>query len=832
MEQRPSIADLYAGVARTLRFATLMALVVATALVAISAYTSLRVVETSVAFWLNEFEHQVTETVADLVRGDRAVGAMYNRMDLSPDGVVLRSEQAWMIGASIARSPMWQQLQELEPGGTAVGLWSDPADRVRRLTVGYRHEGEPRISVATYAALEFLPRVPDQLSVLLLDQSGTVVVDPQGRLLGDAVTGAPVQWVHDGLIVQAGRSLASSPDVRIVARVEITTPAVALLCMVATLLGLASTLALRGRQLGRRLSGLGAEQGRVTVALEIMDSVSANDQEPRLSEMSDATGRAVDSLSGFSATYAETEQISSAVSHLGRRWQDLVLRVADVHEALGAREQELRGIFDAAVSVGLVLVEDGCVCECSRGAELLFARAHDDLVGHALKSLVHPDDCDLLAQCMAVDDSSLGADLSLMRGNESIPGRVDCYRMPGPNRQVLIVCQDLSERRELEEQLNWSRKMDAVGQLAGGVAHDFNNMLAGISGYAELLSLSAQLTEDERRSLERIVALTEQAARLTQQLLAFSRKATMVHEAVSASDLLNDTVALLRRTLDKSVVIDLAPVDRDLTLHGDRSLIQNALINLAFNARDAMPDGGALRMRASLCDFDSQRAAHARVVPGQYCHIEVSDTGSGIPIELLPSIFDPFFTTKELGKGTGLGLAAVYGTVVEHGGAVEVRSEPGQGAIFDLWLPVVDKGAIETSVVTAGLSPGCGVVLVIDDEADVRRITVGMLEALGYDTAEAENGEEALEMLPDLGAVEAVLLDLVMPRLGGAETLAGLRERCPEVPVVIVSGHARDTRINTLIEQGARAFLAKPFRLGELSAVLSRVIGGLEDASV
>ncbi len=382
---------------------------------------------------------------------------------------------------------------------------------------------------------------------------------------------------------------------------------------------------------------------------------------------------------------------------------------------------------------------------------------------------------------------------------------------------------DITHRRELEAALRQAHKMQAVGQLAGGVAHDFNNMLTAIMAAAEQLrGLGAN--EEQRELCDLVVTAAERAAQLTHKLLAFSRKSKLLNAPVDVHGIIHEAAALLERSIDRRVTVVTKVLASRLTVVGDPGELQNAILNLGINARDAMPNGGELTISTGVHELDEAACATIPfdIVPGRYARISVRDTGTGIAAENLPRVFEPFFTTKPVGQGTGLGLAAVYGTVVEHGGAVTVYSDVGRGTVFHLYLPISEAAPLPKSPPSKA-PRGNGLILLVDDEPLVMSVGKRLLESLGYEVVVAKDGAAGVRAFRDYHTrLVAVLCDLVMPVMSGGDASAEMRRIDPSVPVVICSGFPRDDRAGD-VEPAAQPFLAKPFHLADLASVLSRV---------
>jgi signal transduction histidine kinase/ActR/RegA family two-component response regulator len=380
-----------------------------------------------------------------------------------------------------------------------------------------------------------------------------------------------------------------------------------------------------------------------------------------------------------------------------------------------------------------------------------------------------------------------------------------------------------ADQRRAEEALRQSQKLEAVGRLAGGVAHDFNNLLAGILGYAELLLQQAapgSLVEEGARTSEEAA---RRGAELTRQLLAFARMGKQLEVPVDVHQIVGEVARLLERTLDKriGVVLDLAACRP--FVRGDPTQLQQVILNLAVNARDAMPEGGTLTIAtAEVADGEAEVREVTGGPVGPVLRLTVADTGVGIPAPVRERIFEPFFTTKPEGRGTGLGLATVYGAVRNHGGGVRVESEEGKGARFIVDLPL-GRDAPAPVPPEEAAPRGSGRVLVVDDEEVVRRVAGRLLASLGYEPVEAAGAPEALEWLrANPGGADAVLLDLVMPGLDGRACFERLRALEPGLPVVIASGFAQDGRAQALLDAGAEEFVQKPYRAAELGRALAR----------
>ena len=377
------------------------------------------------------------------------------------------------------------------------------------------------------------------------------------------------------------------------------------------------------------------------------------------------------------------------------------------------------------------------------------------------------------------------------------------------------------ERRRLEEQLLQAQKMEAIGRLAGGVAHDFNNLLTIINGFSQLLLQTAKPEDPWREGLEQIRQAGERGAHLTRQLLTFSRRQVLRPQVLNLNEVLEGLQKMLPRLLGEDIIIqyDLA---QDLGwIKADPGQMEQVVLNLAVNARDAMPHGGTLTVRTANITLDGTQAPKRT---GRYVRLTFQDTGVGMSAQVREHLFEPFFTTKEVGKGTGLGLSVVYGIVQQSGGWIEVESEPGRGSTFILMLPQVEAHPVATEAESPAAPRGSGAVLVVEDNENVRRLTVRLVRELGYSALEASNGPEALELLRRRDVpVDVVLSDVVMPQMNGRELAERARELRPEVRVLLMSGYPQ--RAGRPEAEAAFPILDKPLTLESLARALRQVLG-------
>ena len=378
---------------------------------------------------------------------------------------------------------------------------------------------------------------------------------------------------------------------------------------------------------------------------------------------------------------------------------------------------------------------------------------------------------------------------------------------------LLSLGQDVTERRNLEHQLRQSQKMEAVGQLAGGVAHDFNNLLTLINGYSDLLLGDGHLGANAQTSARAIRDAGERAATLTRQLLGFSRKSLLQPRVLDLNVVVDDTGAMLRRLIGEDIVLTTVLAPRLHHVKIDPSQLNQVLMNLVVNARDAMPAGGRLTLQTAnvMREADDEIDSHRQ--PGPHAMLAITDTGCGMPPEVMSRIFEPFFTTKPVGVGTGLGLAMVFGVVRQSGGDIEVRSTPGEGSSFELYFPAVPD-PVPAKPVTVAMPDVTGVetILIVEDEQNVRELLLRTLARYGYTLLTATDGRDALQVAEShSGVLHLVLTDVVMPRMGGPELVAALRRRRPAVRALFMSGYTDDSVVRHGLMEADVAFIQKPY---------------------
>ncbi len=408
-------------------------------------------------------------------------------------------------------------------------------------------------------------------------------------------------------------------------------------------------------------------------------------------------------------------------------------------------------------------------------------------------------------------------------------GRIVKYDEQGKPARIVGTHTDISQQKEIEERLLHSEKMEAIGQLAGGIAHDFNNQLSSIVGYIELLHEGVHDRPELEKYTDNIMRATKRASDLTTQLLAFARKGKYQSVPVDVHSTIREVISLLQHSIDKRIVLKTHFHASPPYILGDPTQLQNALLNLALNARDAMPKGGELSFATSIVILDKQfcKQSSFELRPGDYLKIEVTDSGWGMDQKTQKHIFEPFFTTKPDGKGTGMGMAAVYGTVKNHKGAIEVHSKTGKGTTIQLYFPHITSkpDRKQQADERIKLSKGSTHILVIDDEEMIRDVGSVMLNSLGYKASLCSNGAEAIEFFKNAWQdIDLVILDMVMPRMSGMETFLELKKINPHVKAILSSGYGADSEVQKILNAGVRGFIQKPFHRKDLSEKIAEVL--------
>ena len=396
-----------------------------------------------------------------------------------------------------------------------------------------------------------------------------------------------------------------------------------------------------------------------------------------------------------------------------------------------------------------------------------------------------------------------------------------------PTGEHILTCEDITEKKHLESQLRQAQKTEAIGTLAGGIAHDFNNILTALMGYATLLQIKMGRSDPLQSYVDQILSASQKAADLTKSFLTFSRKQPLKLAPLDINNAINETKRLLNRLLIEDIELNTSLTEDSTIVMADKSHIDQILFNLATNARDAMPNGGTLTIKTHLVSLDDTFTnMHGFGKPGRYVLIDVSDTGIGMDDTTLEKIFDPFFTTKEVGKGTGLGLATVYGIVKQHNGYIDVKSSPYKGTTFHIYLPAADIAIDEKKQTDKSLIIGHETVLIAEDDLEVRRFISEVLKQSGYKVIEAIDGQDAIDKVRQNTGIDLAIIDSVMPKKNGREAYEQISRIKPNIKVLFMSGHTKDTVLSKGIEEKRFNFIAKPLVFSDLLTKIREVLEG------
>jgi PAS domain S-box-containing protein len=498
--------------------------------------------------------------------------------------------------------------------------------------------------------------------------------------------------------------------------------------------------------------------------------------------------------------------------------------------------------FTAAVlntvgSMVLVLDRDGKIIRFNRTCEEVSGYAFEDVRGsHVWDFLIPPEQVEGVKSVFRNLTSGM------------FPSRYENYWVAKDGRRKLIAWSntallaedgsveyviptgiDITEHRRLEDQFRQSQKMESVGTLAGGISHDFNNILTAIIGYASILRMKMKSDDPLLHNVEQILASADRAATLTQGLLAYSRKQVLNPQPMNLNESIRKVERLLVRLIGEDIELKMILSDKDMTILSDACQIEQVLMNLATNARDAMLDGGYLFIETEQVELDETSAkAYDLAKPGTYAVVSVTDSGMGMDEKTRERIFEPFFTTKEVGKGTGLGLATVYGIVKQHNGTVEVESEIGKGSTFRIYLPAQQAAARATPPIDLPpIKGGTETVLVAEDDETVRKLVASMLEQFGYTVIPAANGEDAVnKFMMNRGKVQLLLLDVIMPKKSGKEVLEKIRIFSPDIKALFLSGYTADiVSQKGLLDKGWN-FILKPVQMNDLLRQVRTILDG------
>jgi len=503
-----------------------------------------------------------------------------------------------------------------------------------------------------------------------------------------------------------------------------------------------------------------------------------------------------------------------------------------INQALRESEEKYRNLVERA-NDGICIVQDEKLKYVNPGLAHILGYTMEELTGSPFVDYFVPEEApkavDYYKRRMAGEDIIAIYETTLRHKNGS---RIDIEINAGITTYMsrpadFVFIRDITQRKRLEDQFQQAQKMEAVGTLAGGIAHDFNNLLQAIQGYSDLLLLDKNKDEPGYRDLQEIRHAGQRASELTQQLLTFSQKVESKLRPVDLNHEVAQVEKLLKRIIPKMIKIELHLADTLSTINADPSQIEQVIMNLGVNARDAMPEGGELIIETEKTTMDEEYCnTHLGATPGDYVLLTVSDTGHGMDKDILEHIFEPFYTTKKTGKGTGLGLAMVYGIIKGHQGYITCYSEPGEGTAFKIYLPTIEQEA-ESEELKEEKMPvgGTETILLVDDEQSIRELGKDTLAKFGYKVIMAPDGESALELYREKKKkIDLIILDLIMPGMGGRKCLEKLLKINPQVKALIASGYSVNEPTKEALEAGARGFISKPYDLKQMLKAVRKAL--------
>jgi len=505
--------------------------------------------------------------------------------------------------------------------------------------------------------------------------------------------------------------------------------------------------------------------------------------------------------------------------------------------ALRESEERHRTLYEQASDGILLMTAEGEIVGLNKAFAQMHGYSEPEMMGMNVKDLDGPEDARVLSDRVRRITEGGTLTFEVMHYHKDghlFPIAVSCCQITLAGKfYVQTICRDITEQKRLEAELRQSQKMESIGHLAGGVAHDFNNILASQILQLDLIQSGVVAPEEIAEAIRQIHADAERAAKLVRQLLLFSRRQVMQPGALDLNEVVNNISKLLRRIIGEDIWMQVRLHPAPLNLVADAGMLEQVIVNFATNARDAMPKGGQLLIEtsaATLTEADAQRLK-AEGGPGAYICLSVSDTGTGIPPEVVSKIFEPFFTTKDVGKGTGLGLASVFGIVKQHKGGIDVDNRPGKGVTFRVYLPTHTASATPPRL-TANqprIRGRAETILLVEDEPSLRKLMIRLLECHGYQVLPAANGVAALELWrQQRDAVALLCTDMVLPEgMSGSELAGHLRAEKPELKVLYVSGYSRDAVENRLNLSAGETFMQKPFLPEQLLETVHRCLNGV-----
>ena len=506
----------------------------------------------------------------------------------------------------------------------------------------------------------------------------------------------------------------------------------------------------------------------------------------------------------------------------------IAMENAMLFERVRKSEERYIDLFENSPDMSHIFNKAGIIISCNQTEATRLGYSKEELIGQSFLKLYPPE-----YQKEAQQNLN-----NIFERNKAIKGLEEKFKAKSGelidasiNTSIILdeagqplvraVARDITEQKKFEAKIIHAQRIDSIGNLAGGIAHDFNNILTSILGSASIMKRKMKHDDTWYRFADIIETAARRGASLTRQLLTFARKSNVQFRPIAVNDIIEETLRLFERSTDKTILIEKKLTDEVSIIHGDDGQLLQAFLNLLINARDAMPDGGTITIQSKHKQVEEDTTTTPEIRKGLYVAVSIADTGVGIDKETQQHIFEPFFTTKDLGKGTGLGLSVVYGVVNSHNGFITVQSDPGHGAEFTTYFPIVTEVKIfQQQVRPSKPERGTERVLVIDDEKDVAEIICGMLDSLGYQVTHVNSGQKAINLYKKKKRFDVVVLDLNMPKMSGKETFIKLKQIDPNIRVVISTGYGDRVIDASLGKTAGDTFLQKPYQIEELSKIM------------
>ncbi|MBI3787078.1 MAG: PAS domain S-box protein [Ignavibacteriales bacterium] len=512
----------------------------------------------------------------------------------------------------------------------------------------------------------------------------------------------------------------------------------------------------------------------------------------------------------------------------------VALENSALFERLRNSEERYMDLFEHSPDMYHIVNKKGMIVSCNQTEADRLGYKKEELVGQSILKL-YPNSYHNEAQRLIEEIFEQNHEISgleeqmLTKVGELIDVSVNTSIIYDEAKKPIFmraVARDITEKKKLESKIIHAQRIDSIGNLAGGVAHDFNNILTSILGSTAIMKRKMKRADTWFRFVDIIETAAKRGAGLTRQLLTFARKSTVQFRPVIVNDIIQETLHLFERSVEKTISVKKVLSNEMSIVNGDDGQIQQAILNLLINARDAMPNGGTITVQSDNINFDKQRpAGFGEARSGEYTTISIADTGIGMDRHVQQRIFEPFFTTKDQGKGTGLGLSVVYGVVNSHNGFITVQSEPNIGSKFNLYFPLLtDPEKIKRSAKQTRLVRGHENVMVVDDEEHVGEVIGGMLKDLGYKVTVVKSGKEALGMYKKKKRFDVIVLDMNMPTMGGKETFYKLKDLDPAIRVIVSTGYSNTSLDNSPLRSAIDGILQKPYQMEDLSKTMREAI--------